>query len=144
MKSHGTTRELYDPGTAQIPHDGLQHIPQQSSSRVAKEPEVMPLNGCRIATHCEHVPVVLVLLPGQTEMSEPTITVCECSWVVLRSNDHLHRCELQNRSVAANAFTWLIWLCPAAFGDFAPFGLLLRVIPADARSDRYRISGLNR
>ena len=77
-------------------------------------------------------------------MSEPTMPVCARSPVVLRGNDHLHRCEQQNRSVAANTFTWLIWLCPAAFGDFAPFGLLLRVIPADPRSDRCRISGLNR
>jgi hypothetical protein len=62
VKSRGATEELFDPGTEQIPHNGLQHILKQPSSHVAKEPKVMPLTGCQIATHCELVPVALVLL----------------------------------------------------------------------------------
>jgi len=43
----------------------------------------------------------------------------------VRSNNHLHRHEPQNRAVARKSFMWLIRLCLGTIGDFAPFTLVM-------------------
>lgn len=49
----------------------------------------------------------------------------------VRSNDHLHRHEPQNRAVASKSFMWLIRLCLGTIGDFAPFALVMPPIFVD-------------